>query len=274
MITAAPALGFEAGDCAPRLYYQYQCETAGRPSDFKTVRSRETLLSLPKSSSLRLVMSRGLRFAAVRSAVWLAVVGLGSVLCAGDTNVPRFLTGRQTSAADLVHPPEHWSATENVAWKTDIAGLGWSSPIVWNGRIFLTSCINTSKDRKPRKGLYSRTSTPPSIRPTKAFTLGRRSASTWRAENRLGTGRLQGRSREAASHQEHARLGNSHDRRRAAVRAVRQPGTVLLLASTAGRCGTCPIAARDTRYGWGTSMSPVVFGDRVYYADDNEESPP
>ena len=28
---------------------------------------------------------------------------------------------------------------------------------------------------------------------------------------------------------------------------------------------------RETRYGWGTAMSPVVFGDRVYFADDNEE---
>jgi len=71
-----------------------------------------------------------------------------------DGNVPRFLTGRQTSPGDAVHPPEHWSATDNIAWKTDIAGLGWSSPIVWKGRVYLTTCLNTSKDRKPRKGLY------------------------------------------------------------------------------------------------------------------------
>jgi outer membrane protein assembly factor BamB len=31
------------------------------------------------------------------------------------------------------------------------------------------------------------------------------------------------------------------------------------------------IEARETRYGWGTSMSPVVHGERVYFADDNEE---
>ncbi len=31
------------------------------------------------------------------------------------------------------------------------------------------------------------------------------------------------------------------------------------------------VPARDTRYGWGTAMSPVVYKDRVYYADDNEE---
>jgi outer membrane protein assembly factor BamB len=34
-----------------------------------------------------------------------------------------------------------WSLTENVRWKTRIEGRGHSSPIVWNGRIFLTTSI-------------------------------------------------------------------------------------------------------------------------------------
>jgi len=32
-----------------------------------------------------------------------------------------------------------WSATENIAWRTAIPGEGWSSPIVWNDRVFLTT---------------------------------------------------------------------------------------------------------------------------------------
>ncbi len=35
--------------------------------------------------------------------------------------------------------PLHWSATENVAWKTPIAGEAWSSPIVWGDRVFVTT---------------------------------------------------------------------------------------------------------------------------------------
>ncbi len=35
--------------------------------------------------------------------------------------------------------PTHWSATENIAWKAPIAGLGASSPIVWGDRIYVTS---------------------------------------------------------------------------------------------------------------------------------------
>src|SRR5688572_30769913 len=35
--------------------------------------------------------------------------------------------------------PSKWSGVENVAWKTAIPGQGWSSPIVWGDRVFVTS---------------------------------------------------------------------------------------------------------------------------------------
>lgn len=37
------------------------------------------------------------------------------------------------------HLPERWSTEENVRWQTAIPGEGWSSPIVWNDHIFLTT---------------------------------------------------------------------------------------------------------------------------------------
>jgi outer membrane protein assembly factor BamB len=75
---------------------------------------------------------------------------------ASDGNVPRFLTGRQVEKTDAPHPPERWSATGNVAWKTDVPGLAWSSPIVWDGHIYLTTCaaVGEGTTREPRKGLY------------------------------------------------------------------------------------------------------------------------
>ena len=35
--------------------------------------------------------------------------------------------------------PLTWSLKENLAWQTEFGGLGWSSPIVWGDRIFLTA---------------------------------------------------------------------------------------------------------------------------------------
>ena len=37
--------------------------------------------------------------------------------------------------------PDRWSETENVQWKTPIAGRGHSSPIVWGERVFLTTAV-------------------------------------------------------------------------------------------------------------------------------------
>src|SRR6516225_4960846 len=37
--------------------------------------------------------------------------------------------------------PLRWSPTENIAWKQDIPGKGWSSPVVYAGRVFLTTAV-------------------------------------------------------------------------------------------------------------------------------------
>ena len=37
--------------------------------------------------------------------------------------------------------PLKWSDTDNVAWKIPVAGLGWSSPSVAGGRVFLTTAV-------------------------------------------------------------------------------------------------------------------------------------
>lgn len=37
--------------------------------------------------------------------------------------------------------PLEWSDTKNVVWKTDIAGLGWSSPVIVDGKIYLTTAV-------------------------------------------------------------------------------------------------------------------------------------
>lgn len=39
------------------------------------------------------------------------------------------------------HPPITWSATQNIAWKADVAGRGHSQPVVWGNRVFLTTNI-------------------------------------------------------------------------------------------------------------------------------------
>ena len=42
--------------------------------------------------------------------------------------------------------PTQWSATENIAWKTPISGEGWSSPVIWNDHVFLTTATDGGKE--------------------------------------------------------------------------------------------------------------------------------
>ena len=46
-----------------------------------------------------------------------------------------------TGAAPAGNPPVRWSETENIAWKVELPGKGLSSPIVRDGRIFITTAI-------------------------------------------------------------------------------------------------------------------------------------
>ncbi|MEM7235903.1 MAG: PQQ-binding-like beta-propeller repeat protein, partial [Planctomycetota bacterium] len=47
--------------------------------------------------------------------------------------------------------PSEWSETKNVVWKTPITGRGWSSPVVENGEIWMTSAIETPATEDEKK---------------------------------------------------------------------------------------------------------------------------
>ena len=53
--------------------------------------------------------------------------------------------GNGISSADKA--PLHWSPTQNIAWKTLIPGVGYSSPIVTGNTIFVTSANVETKER-------------------------------------------------------------------------------------------------------------------------------
>lgn len=42
--------------------------------------------------------------------------------------------------------PTDWSPTRNVSWRTEIPGLGWSSPVAARGKVYLTTAVAEGKD--------------------------------------------------------------------------------------------------------------------------------
>jgi outer membrane protein assembly factor BamB len=64
---------------------------------------------------------------------------LVAALLAGDW--PQFRGPNSDGHSAEQATPLEWSETRHVAWKTPIAGLGWSSPAIVAGRVFLTTAV-------------------------------------------------------------------------------------------------------------------------------------
>jgi outer membrane protein assembly factor BamB len=54
--------------------------------------------------------------------------------------------------------PTQWSETANVRWKQDIPGNGWSSPVVSNGRIYLTTAVPIGAESVAEESQFKRKS--------------------------------------------------------------------------------------------------------------------
>ncbi len=80
--------------------------------------------------------------AAVALAFGCAFVSVSAI--AGETEWPQFRgpTGQGISSA--VNVPIEWNANDHVAWKAEVPGRGWSSPVLSKGRLYLTSAETTA----------------------------------------------------------------------------------------------------------------------------------
>jgi outer membrane protein assembly factor BamB len=99
-----------------------------------------------------------LRFpAAVGVLVGLALVAHtpGQAVTAGG-DWPSFRGASAAGVADGFTLPAEWSVPDsrNVRWKTPIPGLGHSSPVVWGGRLFVSTSVSGAGNPELKVGLY------------------------------------------------------------------------------------------------------------------------
>jgi len=73
---------------------------------------------------------------------------------AGPTDWPQFRGANGAGVADGSKLPREWSTTKNVAWVASVPGRGWSSPIVWRDRVYVTSAVNSGQFKQPSTGIY------------------------------------------------------------------------------------------------------------------------
>ncbi|MBX3395036.1 MAG: PQQ-binding-like beta-propeller repeat protein [Phycisphaerae bacterium] len=93
--------------------------------------------------------------------VMMAVISIGSPALADEKMViprwPQFRGEAARGIADEIPAPIDWNVDDGtrIRWKTPIPGLGYSSPVIWGDRLFITTAVNTKDDRPEVKvGLY------------------------------------------------------------------------------------------------------------------------
>ena len=85
----------------------------------------------------------------------LVVATAGATLVEGQ-NWPSFRGPNASGVADGKPTAVKWNvpAGENVAWKTPVAGVAVSSPIVWGDTVFVSTAISSDPAQGIRTGLY------------------------------------------------------------------------------------------------------------------------
>ncbi len=69
----------------------------------------------------------------------LSILALLAPVAKAGENWPQFRGPSGDGHSDCTHLPLAWSETENVVWKTPIHDRGWSSPVVWQDQIWMTT---------------------------------------------------------------------------------------------------------------------------------------
>lgn len=202
------------------------------------------------------------------------VVGATSLLPADAqsekiANWPQFRGADSTGVAtEPVDIPDQWTSSENIAWKKDIPGRGWSSPIAFGDRVFLTSVVNLGESEEAKKGLYfggNRPQPPETEHQWYVFCLS------------LNSGEILWKK---LVHQSKPRTSIHIKNSFASETPVTDGKHVYVLFGGVGvfcfdfdgnQVWSREIAPRKTRYGWGTAASPVLHENQLIIVNDNDE---
>lgn len=203
--------------------------------------------------------------------VWLASIAYLGMATAQE-NWPRFRGANAMSVAqDDAQLPDTWDKEKNVLWKTPVPGLGWSCPVIWGQRVFLTSvvCDAADENEAPRAGLYlgeGRRSIPKGLHHwlTCCFDI-KTGKVLWKHEAHQGAPPV-GRHPKST----YASETPATDGERLYV-LFGDLGMWCYDVNTGDVLWQHAIESKETMYDYGAAGSPVVHGDQVFIVYDNHE---
>jgi outer membrane protein assembly factor BamB len=170
-------------------------------------------------------------------------------------------------------PPLTWNITSsrNIAWRVPVAGLGHSSPVVWDDRIFLTTAISNSAAAQrvaigADAGIDPANDTVP--HQWQVIALDRASGKTlWTRTVHQGVPRVKRHVKAS-----HASATPATDGR-VVIAMLGSEGLYAfdLAGKELWRKDFGPLAvglADEPEYEWGPASSPIIYGDAVFVQND------
>src|SRR5688572_4024538 len=193
-------------------------------------------------------------------------------------NWPSF-RGTSASGVAIGAPPATWDVAKgtNVAWRTQIPGMGHSSPIVWGNRVYVTTAVPVSKETatvrlgdSSKAGIDSATDT--GAHEWRLIALDRATGRVvWNQLAHSGIPRIKRHVKAS-----HASATPATDGR-AIVALMGSEG--LFCFDPTGKLiwrkdlGTMDVGlVGDPTYQWGPASSPVIAGDRVLVQNDQHKN--
>ena len=211
-------------------------------------------------------MHKGIRL--ISLLLWALCTVLPAGAACADENWPQFRGPEVSGTAEGNALPEQWSATENVAWKTDMPGRGWSSPIVWGNRVFVTTVVSLGQSEAPKKGLYlggNRPTAPDSVHQWKVYCLNLETGAVlW--EKQVHEGKPV-----TAIHQKNSYASETPVTDGERVYVYFGNLGVWCIDFDGKVIWSKELEPHKTSSGWGTAASPALYKDRLYLVNDNEE---
>ena len=190
-----------------------------------------------------------------------------SLLAADEENWAQFRGPKALGVSKNPDLPDKWSPTKNVLWKRDVAGRGWSSPVIWGNRVFLTTAINEDKTEEPKKGLYfgGNRAAVKTIHRWKVLCLDLNTGEVlW--EKLARKGKPQGSIHVKNSYATETPVTDGER-----VYAYFGNHGLYCYSVEGELLWDKQWPAHKTRYGWGLAASPILHQGKLYLVNDNDE---
>ena len=199
----------------------------------------------------------------------LALMLLTLTVTFGQENWPQFRGEHSLGVANNPNLPIAWSTNQNVAWKANVPGMGWSSPIVWGNKIFVTSVVKDGEVESPKKGLYFGGERPTPSKDTHHWMVY---GFDWQTGKKLWERQVHEGPPGDSIHLKNTYASETPVTDGERVYAYFGNLGVYCLDLNGHEVWSQKWGHFKTRNGWGTAASPVLYKDRLFILNDNEEN--